>query len=668
MSNTWCWMIGAIGLAACSQNALPPLSLVVSKEPADVAKCPFGGSVVSSGLDDNHNGMLDDGEITNRTTVCNDPPGAPPPPTLVRLVPEPAGAHCDLAGTAVQFGPDRNGNSRLDDGEVEHIEYACREPLLTRLASEPPGPHCFAGGIAFLLGRDRNHDDQLADGEVEVTEYECSDELARDVVVHTAADAAALANIAIIAGSLAIDDTALIELQLPRLVQLRGSLEIKHNDSLVHLELPALQVVEGKLALEFDPELASIALPQLHRVGSLVVNRDPALHDLSGLPALTTVATDLQISGNDTLASVDLPVSRIGGDLTIDGNAQLTHTSWLVAGRMGSLHVASNPQLQSLDLAGTAMDRLTAILNITISANHQLGHVSVDGDDVDAIGIYDNPYLAEVAVTARQVRGDVLLLGNGVLRLTLSARSQRDFPIGGRLVLSGPVETLTTPFPLSVDRDCTLDLTHLASVGQNQIAHVGGMLHFTNNPRLTEIATSPRNGIEVSGNHALSTLSLPVNDEIDGDVIIQNNAILEAVDFEGLTRIVGYVYVWYNPALKNVFGPSLRLISGDLNFNGNDSLSDLGLTSATHLGGLRLQNCASVKELDLPALTDAGLFGVFVFNNATLGHLRFPLLRGLDFRVFNNPVLPACEVRALFSRLLGEHHESGNDEAAVCGS
>src|SRR5262245_40735814 len=104
--NTCCWVIGALGLAACSSPALRPSpGVLVATTPASAAECPFGGAVVSSGADDDGNGVLDDDEIGSRVVVCHDAPAQPPPPTVVRLVAEPAGARCTLDGTAVQSGP-----------------------------------------------------------------------------------------------------------------------------------------------------------------------------------------------------------------------------------------------------------------------------------------------------------------------------------------------------------------------------------------------------------------------------------------------------------------------------------------------------------------------------------------------------------------------------------
>src|SRR5687767_6508117 len=53
-------------------------------DPASAAECPRGGSVVSSGVDDDGDGVLDDGEVDGRQVVCQGeapgPPGPPAPP------------------------------------------------------------------------------------------------------------------------------------------------------------------------------------------------------------------------------------------------------------------------------------------------------------------------------------------------------------------------------------------------------------------------------------------------------------------------------------------------------------------------------------------------------------------------------------------------------------
>jgi hypothetical protein len=658
-----CCLIGALGLAACGGGARPA-AVVVATTPASTAECPFGGAVVSTGSDDNGNGMLDDVEIADRVVVCSDPPVKPPPVTLVRLVAEPIGAHCALAGTAVQSGPDRNGNGVLDDDEVTHIDYACGEPLLTRLAPAPPDAQCVAGGVAFLAGRDHNHDGKLEDNEVEERHVACGDELAGDIAVGSVDDAAALAGIAVITGSLTVDATAVGELAMPRLVQVRGGIEIKGNAALVRVALPALQTVDGVFALALDPQLTTLELPLLHRVGGLVID-GTALADLHALAALDEVFGDVQISNNPALGSLALPPGRVDGMLAIDRNAQLATISASLRGRLGAVHISTNPQLTGIDLAGAAAGRLTTVGGVTVMSNNSLERVALDADDFDAITIGDDPRLAEVAVTGVQVSGDVWLGGDGEASLAFTAVADA-FTIVGSLRLSGPFTAITSSRPLIVKRDCLLDMTLLTAFGPDVVSRVDGGLTLSNNPRLTSVATIPVGSLEVSGNHALTELNFDLGDFSGGQLTISNNATLQSAPFDRLRFFSGYVMISGNPALKTVFGPSLEWVSGALTYFENDSLTDLGLTNLRFVGGLQVVSCNALTEIDLPALSRANIFITRIDFNQELRHIHFPVLRFSDFEVLDNPHLPTCEVTALFAVIGGDHHQSGNDDAAVC--
>lgn len=130
MSNTRWWVIGGIGiglaLAACGDNIMTnDRAVLVLTEPAMMQECVDGGVIVSAGIDEDRSGSLDDFEIVTHTVVCNDSQIQPPPPILVRLVAIPAGVHCAVGGTAVQSGPDRNGNGELEEDEVRRTDYVC---------------------------------------------------------------------------------------------------------------------------------------------------------------------------------------------------------------------------------------------------------------------------------------------------------------------------------------------------------------------------------------------------------------------------------------------------------------------------------------------------------------------------------------------------------------
>lgn len=652
---------GAFGAAACAHD--PSAAVVVATGPAAAGACPFGGSVVSSGADANGNGVLDPGEVATQTTVCNDPPVATAP-TVMRLVAEPAGMHCALAGTAVETGPDLNGNSVLDDDEVTHIDYACGEPLLTRLVASPPDAQCAAGGLAYLAGRDRNHNGQLEDAEVEERDVSCGDVATRDLAIHDAADAAALAGLAVIAGSLTVDDTALTELALPNLLQIYGGVEITRNAGLSRVSLPALSAVGGSLVLAQDPALTEIALPQLGRTGGLVVDSATALHDLGGLAALTEVTGDVQISHDDALAALALPDQRVGGNLAIDSNAQLARIAMAVPGRVGTVHIGSNGALTSVDLAGTAAGPLTELGAVTIVGNHQLAHVALGADEIAALAISDSPQLTDVAVTAVQVDRAVSLVGVGELHLAFSALAPGAFTVGS-LDLSGPVVAVTSSQPLVVAGDATFDQTLLTMLGPDQVSRVGVALTVSSNAQLTAIANFPvAHGIVIDGNPVLTELGLQPGEEMIGDLTITNNAILPAAAFEGLRLVIGYVTVAGNPALK-VLAPSLEQVSGYFSIS-SSGFTEVGLSHLQSAGGIGVSSCGSLTTLDLPALTATTWANFEIVANPVLQHLHLPALQGAEMDVLDNPHLPTCEVAALFARISGRHQQSGNDSTAGC--
>jgi len=329
----WCWLFGAMILAACSDAAqgMGSPGVLVRADPASAADCPYGGSVVSSGLDRNRDDTLQDAEITTRTPLCN--PVPTPLQLVVRLVAEPPDAHCSAGGTAVQSGLDDNRNGQLDDAEVSHVDYLCREALLTRFAPEPPGQHCLAGGLVFFAGRDRDGDGMLQDREIEITEFECGDVLSRDVTIHAEADVAALANIRAITGTLLIRFTSIRTISLPRLEHVGGALQILDNVQLTGLALPALHDVDGDFVLNADG-LRTVECPRLQRVGRFDLELI-SLQDLSGFPALSEVDGNVQINKMVVLVSGDLPPSSIGGDVSITANNALVHIAWNLLDRVG---------------------------------------------------------------------------------------------------------------------------------------------------------------------------------------------------------------------------------------------------------------------------------------------------------------------------------------------
>lgn len=99
-------------------------SLIATVTEAPGANCASGGLKVNSGLDDDGDSVLDPGEVTAFSYVCNGDDGDDGAnggtPTLLRTVQRTATlGECSDGGSAITFYQDLNGNSTLDGGEQQ---------------------------------------------------------------------------------------------------------------------------------------------------------------------------------------------------------------------------------------------------------------------------------------------------------------------------------------------------------------------------------------------------------------------------------------------------------------------------------------------------------------------------------------------------------------------
>lgn len=146
------------------------------------ARCPQGGTALQTGLDDNGDGSLNDDEVEQTSYVCSGSGTQTGGMSLVKLMPEAAGARCSSGGTAVLSGLDTNADGLQGDSEVTHTQYLCNgegetkngAAYLMKMLSEAAGPNCPQGGTAVLGGIDVNVNGQLESTEVTTTQYVCT--------------------------------------------------------------------------------------------------------------------------------------------------------------------------------------------------------------------------------------------------------------------------------------------------------------------------------------------------------------------------------------------------------------------------------------------------------------------------------------------------------------
>jgi len=158
---------------------------VTSESPSE--NCMEGGIKIESGKDENANGILEDGEVSSTTYVCN---GEKSTDQLVKLIKEPAGSNCSEGGVRVLFGRDSNNNNELDSEEVMNTTFVCNGttgkegPIGTtgsngassvvRVDIEQVGANCPNGGVKIVVGHDNNRNGLLDNDEVSTTRYVCN--------------------------------------------------------------------------------------------------------------------------------------------------------------------------------------------------------------------------------------------------------------------------------------------------------------------------------------------------------------------------------------------------------------------------------------------------------------------------------------------------------------
>jgi OmcA/MtrC family decaheme c-type cytochrome len=96
-------------------------TLVATVEEPPGTNCADGGTKIEVGLDLDDDGVLDSGEVTQTSYVCN----ASGTTSLVATTPEPVGAMCPFGGTKIEYGVDANDNGMLDAAEVNETTYVC---------------------------------------------------------------------------------------------------------------------------------------------------------------------------------------------------------------------------------------------------------------------------------------------------------------------------------------------------------------------------------------------------------------------------------------------------------------------------------------------------------------------------------------------------------------
>lgn len=185
-------VLSCVWLVACGDDAnadLKAQELTRVEQDDDLAECKNGGVTISTGVDTNKDGKLDEDEVTDTQVICSgdsvDPGEEGGEITRVDVLKE-GDEMCPVGGVAVHRGIDDDNDGELADDEIDETEHLCspegeaphgvlaRTTALAVGSAECPwGGKLVESGIDDGAGAGEPDDGVLADEEVDTHYVSC---------------------------------------------------------------------------------------------------------------------------------------------------------------------------------------------------------------------------------------------------------------------------------------------------------------------------------------------------------------------------------------------------------------------------------------------------------------------------------------------------------------
>jgi hypothetical protein len=624
--------------AGCGDGSSPtdPSRLTRSEDEPPGDRCRYGGTAVHTGLDDDGDGVLDAAEVDDTTYVCSP---APVPTRVSRTRALPPGEPCPAGGTAVEIGPDRDGDGALDDDEVETTTFACEVGEVLE------------GDVTFADWLDPLRVAQIRQATIVTGRLQ----LGVDGV-------AALPQLRRVVGAIEIGPRV-TGLDLPALADVGGSVDLTTGALGSEIELAALRTIGGELRIAVDAAQDRVAAPRLETIGgSLIVGTTadatarielPALRSVGGTlygrgiragdleaRALASIGGDLELADlvDDGAATLLPGLVGVTGAVTI-GGAALTALELPALETAGDLRLGTSPLLTSIRLGAltTSAQTLTitaapALTTLELPALAEVGTAARPGPH-DMSVIVSHTALTELALPAlRTVAGGVSVASSPALtaiRLPALTRTQ------SLSVTATPALTVVSAPRLTSTGYLNLVSGPLAELALDDLREIVSHLDLRGS-RLEDLRGLPsvqRIGhLTVSDNQALTSFAGLTALRTMSSLSIRREAALASLDgLQGVAGLPGRLVVSGVPGLTSLAGLERITTIGDLYIEGN------GLTSLDGLGGV------TVVSGGLSIRDNAALASI-----AGLARLR---VVGGAFAIIRNPALPAEQIAELTARL-----------------
>ncbi len=558
--------------------------------------------------------------------------------SVTNITDEPNGTeNCNgNGGKKIETGVDDNNNGKLDEGEADSTSYICNAEITDH--------EIYRGSVTLRDAADieklKNY--KMIDGSL-IIHTESLSALTLDnllvvsdtlqVIGNTALTEITFSELRSVGGNglMITENTALKTVSFPKLeivtgsasmggqevksiihrsrgnISSNGAINISRNLALTTIDMPELTSVLGGASLEIsgNDELINISMPKLKEIYNGTIYENSKLENLDGFAGLEKLYGRISITRNNALKSVQAISNISGGNcyLRINNNVSLPECDVrlleyrLVIEKQISARVATfdNDETGVCEVPGFCFGYFE--LNGTKSDIPEGCDKVVGGINISDEALIDTPRVKALSV----IFGVLTVDSSGLTSLSMPNLTVVK---SVRVANNSSLTSLEFPLLENVEDSVTMENNSvLSSVKMDKLAVCGQNFTNANNAELAELIIPLLKEVSYfnsSNNAKLMKISAPELLKVD-NIRIYGNPLLKTMETTKLETIYT-VEVVLNAALENLNGISgLRFVKSDININSNASLTSIeGLHHITKVGDGRYPQINVMNNSKLP--------------------------------------------------------------------
>eukprot|EP00039_Didymoeca_costata_P005871 m.85395 g.85395 ORF g.85395 m.85395 type:complete len:2284 (-) comp13009_c0_seq1:201-7052(-) len=433
-----------------------------------------------------------------------------------------------------------------------------------------------------------------------------------------------LQNITRVDGEINLNGLTIKSLQMPNLVHVNGTMNLRYMSSLGSMSFPKLEYVGDDLILYRLNEISSASfpslknvvgllqmynnkmnefiLPQLATVGSLNINYNTVLRSFA-LPELVSVNGSVSITSNTKLVEIILPkLNSVASTFYITGNTVLKDLCdvyidpTMIKGRISLSTTIDHGPDQLLTKAGIVNKGGCEHESIVVDSADSLKAAMDLMKNISMRGITNITYAYIVGYSSLTLQDLEMLLSNVT-------------SIHGDLYISGYWSGATSTLKFNnleyvggefgvynVATIGVLDVPKLKKIGESLTISSLGNLKTMSFPELVHAGL-----LTISSTNA--PLSFPKLETVDGRLSV-NRGYMTSLDFPMLRTIDGQLYLYYTSSVLTASFPQLQKVSKDIYMYYLSSMNKLEMPKINFATYFRCDYCKkliSTCDIGFPA-------------------------------------------------------------------